>query len=165
MSEGLGLYGQLMLLLLVANGTPVILQWVMKEQGGWPVDGGRVMPLDGRRWLGRSITWRGLVSAVLATGVAAVSLNLPFAIGLEAGAWAMAGDLLSSFIKRRLNLAPGDMALGLDQIPESLLPLLAIAGEARLEVKAIASLVLVFMVLELLLSRLLYALEIRERPY
>jgi len=39
------------------------------------------------------------------------------------------------------------------------------AGEARLEVKAIASLVLVFIVLELLLSRLLYALEIRERPY
>jgi hypothetical protein len=165
MSEGLGLYCQLMMLLLVANGAPVILQRVLKERWAWPVDGGRVMLLDGRRWLGRSITWRGLVSAVLATGLAAVIMNLPFSIGLVAGAWAMAGDLLSSFIKRRLNLAPGDMALGLDQIPESLLPLLAIAGEARLEASAIASLVLVFIGLELLLSRLLYALEIRERPY
>jgi hypothetical protein len=37
----------------------------------------------------------------------------------------MAGDLFSSFLKRRLNLPPSSPALGLDQVPESLFPLLA----------------------------------------
>ena len=42
--------------------------------------------------------------------------------GVVIGATAMAGDLLSSFCKRRLKLAPSSQALGLDQIPEVLLP-------------------------------------------
>ena len=37
----------------------------------------------------------------------------------------MTGDLFSSFIKRRFGSAPSSQALGLDQIPESLLPLVA----------------------------------------
>jgi hypothetical protein len=40
----------------------------------------------------------------------------------------MAGDLLSSFVKRRLNLPPSSRATGLDQIPESLLPALVCRG-------------------------------------
>src|SRR6478736_778738 len=39
--------------------------------------------------------------------------------------FAMAGDLFSSFVKRRLHLASSSMAIGLDHIPESLFPLLA----------------------------------------
>ena len=39
-------------------------------------------------------------------------------IGLLVAATAMAGDLLSSFLKRRLALAPSSQAIGLDQIPE-----------------------------------------------
>ena len=37
----------------------------------------------------------------------------------------MAGDLFSSFVKRRLHLPSSSMAIGLDHIPESLFPLLA----------------------------------------
>ena len=36
-----------------------------------------------------------------------------------------AGDLFSSFVKRRLDLASSSMAIGLDHIPESFFPLLA----------------------------------------
>lgn len=165
MSEALWLYGRLMVLLMVANGAPIILQWLFRGWGAWPVDGGQTLSLDGRPWLGRSKTWRGLVAAAPATGLAAISIGLPFATGFVVGAWAMAGDLLASFIKRRLNLAPSDRSLGLDQVPESLLPLWAIAGELRLEAAAIAWLVLAFVVLEILLSRLLYDLHVRERPY
>lgn len=165
MSEGLRLYCQLMALLLVANGAPILLRRVLKERWAWPVDGGRRLALDGQPWLGRSKTWRGLAVALLATGLAAQFMGLSFVTGVLAGGWAMAGDLFSSFIKRRLKLAPGDMAFGLDQIPESLLPLLTAGGGLRLEPAAIAGLVLVFIVLELALSRFLYALHIRERPY
>ena len=35
----------------------------------------------------------------------------------------MAGDLLSSFTKRRMRLASSSMAPGIDQVPESVLPL------------------------------------------
>ena len=42
--------------------------------------------------------------------------------GLAVGA--MAGDLVSSFMKRRLRLKSEAQAVGLDQIPEVLLPLL-----------------------------------------
>jgi hypothetical protein len=38
---------------------------------------------------------------------------------------AMLGDLFSGFVKRRLGMGPSDKALGLDYVPESLLPLLA----------------------------------------
>jgi hypothetical protein len=48
--------------------------------------------------------------------------GLPSTAGLLVSAMAMIVDLLSSFVKRRMKLVPGSMALALDQIPESLLP-------------------------------------------
>ena len=56
-------------------------------------------------------------------------------------------------------------ALGLDQIPESLLPLLAVRDPLGLGLGVIAVLVALFLVLELVLSRLLYAWHIREHPW
>ncbi len=77
----------------------------------------------------------------------------------------MAGDLLSSFLKRRLNLPPSSKATGLDQIPESLIPLLACREVVDLSAADIAVAVGVFFVGEIVLSRLFYALKLRERPY
>lgn len=77
----------------------------------------------------------------------------------------MLGDLFSSFIKRRLGVPASGMALGLDQIPESLFPLLAVRVELSLEFIQVAGLVAGFVVLELLVSRILFQLRIREQPY
>jgi CDP-2,3-bis-(O-geranylgeranyl)-sn-glycerol synthase len=77
----------------------------------------------------------------------------------------MAGDLFSSFIKRRLRIPSGGMALGLDQVPESLFPLLGCMSILGLDLTSVAVLVLAFLVLELALSRLLHRFGIRERPY
>ena len=77
----------------------------------------------------------------------------------------MAGDLLSSFAKRRLGRPSSSQALGLDQVPESLLPLLACRVPLGLGWLDVAVLVGVFLVGELLVSRLLYRLHIRDRPY
>jgi CDP-2,3-bis-(O-geranylgeranyl)-sn-glycerol synthase len=77
----------------------------------------------------------------------------------------MLGDVLSSFVKRRLGVPPGEMAFGLDQIPESLLPLLAVAGEYRLGWDDILILVVAFTLFDLIVSRLLYRLHLRKRPF
>jgi hypothetical protein len=77
----------------------------------------------------------------------------------------MAGDLFSSFLKRRLNRAPSSRASGLDQVPESLFPLLACRNLLSLTAVDIAACVMMFFAGEVLLSRLLYALQIRDRPY
>ena len=77
----------------------------------------------------------------------------------------MAGDLFSSFCKRRLGLPPSSRASGLDQIPESLLPLLACRDLLGLAAADIAACVVLFVVGEVVLSRVLFALRLRDRPY
>ena len=81
------------------------------------------------------------------------------------GALAMTGDIISSFIKRRMGKAVSSQAPGLDQVPEALLPLAVCAGPLGLQWYEVLILVGVFWVLELLLSRVLYALHIRKQPY
>ena len=77
----------------------------------------------------------------------------------------MAGDLFSSFCKRRFGLPSSSRASGLDQIPESLLPLLACRNLLALTITDIAVCVVMFVVGEIVLSRLLYAVHLRDRPY
>ena len=77
----------------------------------------------------------------------------------------MLGDAVSSFLKRRIGLDSGAMAVGLDQIPESLLPLLMVREHFGLTWRKIALLVLVFILIELLASRLLYRWHLRKTPY
>jgi CDP-2,3-bis-(O-geranylgeranyl)-sn-glycerol synthase len=56
-------------------------------------------------------------------------------------------------------------AFGLDQIPEALLPLLAVKPIFDLRWPIILETVIAFLILELLLSRLLYHLRVRRQPY
>jgi hypothetical protein len=155
---------KLLFLLLVANGAPILLNKALNARYAWPVDNGACFH-DGRPVLGPSKTWRGLAAAVLLTGPAAVLVGLPFGLGVLFGGCAMLGDLFSSFLKRRVGVPPSGMALGLDQVPESLFPLLAVRGELALDAGYILWLVLAFLLLELVLSRILYALRIREHPH
>jgi hypothetical protein len=77
----------------------------------------------------------------------------------------MIGDLLSSFCKRRLGLTPSSPAIGLDQVPESLFPFLACREALSLTAADIGAGMAIFFVGEVLLSRVLYALGLRDRPY
>ena len=153
-----------LLLLMVANGAPVIAAKVLARRISYPIDG-NLRLADGNRLLGASKTIRGVVVAVLATVAAAVALGLDWMLGIVAGVTALAGDLFSSFIKRRLGMTASSMVLGLDQIPESLFPLLACAGWLSLGMNDIIVGLIVFFVGELVLSRLFFALGLRDRPY
>ncbi|WP_316184834.1 MULTISPECIES: CDP-archaeol synthase [unclassified Bradyrhizobium] len=155
---------KLLTLLTVANGVPVIAKLIMGERWSWPLDGGCRF-LDGRPLLGESKTVRGLVLSIVTTGVAALLLGLDVSTGFLVGAAAMAGDLFSSFVKRRLGLRSSSRATGLDQIPESLLPTLLCWYELDLTAADVAAVAGIFLVGEIVLSRLLFWLKIRDRPY
>ncbi|HZB93198.1 MAG TPA: hypothetical protein VE397_17260 [Stellaceae bacterium] len=151
-------------LLLLANGTPVAAKKILGRRLAQPLDAGVKLP-DGRPLLGPSKTVRGVVLSLLVTAAGAPLLGVAPSLGaLFAGA-AMAGDLLSSFAKRRLDFRPSSRALGLDQVPESLLPLLACRSALGLTDVDVALAVSVFFLGEIALSRLLYWVHLRDEPY
>jgi len=117
----------------IANATPVL------GGGGRPIDGGRVFR-DGRRILGNGKTIRGFVVGVFfgtLTGVGqflaapylrpilaqfvtitpemdyVLGISIPAAFLLSLGA--LTGDVVGSFIKRRVNVKSGDPSPFLDQ--------------------------------------------------
>ena len=155
---------QVLVLLTLANGSPVIVKWLIGNRGAWPLDGNRRF-VDGRPLFGASKTLRGVLAAIVVTTVSAPLLGLQAGTGLVVALAAMAGDLFSSFLKRRLALPPSSQALGLDQVPEALFPLLACRASLALGPADIALGTVLFLVGELLVSRLLFRLRIRDRPY
>ena len=103
-----------------SNGAPVLFG------GGRPIDGGRTFR-DGRPIFGPRKTVRGFISGVIVGTLTGLALGFlleessiypkPDAImGFLMGLGAMAGDLMGSFLKRRLNRPPGAPAPGLDQL-------------------------------------------------
>jgi CDP-2,3-bis-(O-geranylgeranyl)-sn-glycerol synthase len=155
---------ELLLLVITANGAPILLEKLMGRRLDQPLDGGLVLG-DGRRLLGRSVTIRGVAGAVLATAALAAVLGHGARNGAVIGTCSMAGDAFSSFVKRRAGLSPGDKATGLDQIPESLLPLLAVAERYGLNWLDLSALVSSFTLFDMAASRLLYRMHIRRRPH
>jgi hypothetical protein len=154
---------ELLALLTLANGTPVIAKKLLADRLAYPLDAG--LRLDGRPLFGKSKTIRGVLLSVIVTTLLARLLGASQAIGALVAATSMIGDLFSSFVKRRLGLEPSAMSLGLDQIPESLFPALACRAVLPLSLLDIVLVVIIFFVGELALSRLLYAMKIRDRPY
>jgi CDP-2,3-bis-(O-geranylgeranyl)-sn-glycerol synthase len=151
-------------LLAVANGTPVIATKILGKTFAYPVDFG-IAFCDGQPLFGASKTLRGILLAVLLTSVSAPLIGLDWTFGALIAVTAMFGDLVSSFIKRRMGLIPSSQCIGLDQIPESLLPLVACRFLLRLTILEIAAATVIFFLGELALSRVLFWLRIRERPY
>lgn len=114
---------ELLILLSLANFTPIVLNSVLGRRLTYRLDGG-LRFFDGQPLLGASKTIRGVLTAMLVTSAAASLMNLGWKRGLSLGSVAMAGDLFSSFVKRRMRMIPSSRATGLDQIPEALFPLL-----------------------------------------
>ncbi|MCH7492394.1 CDP-archaeol synthase [Patescibacteria group bacterium] len=98
----------------------------------WPVDAGKTW--RGRRIFGDHKTWRGMIVGTV-TGLATFWLQQylyqfdffstisltdyssePWIFGLLLGAGSVMGDLIKSYFKRRVNIAPGQPWLPFDQI-------------------------------------------------
>ena len=102
-----------------ANASPVIFK------GKIPMDFGKRFK-DGRRILGDGKTWRGFFGGLLTGTLIAVvqyyltpnfygSLTMALKLGFALSLGALLGDLIGSFVKRRVGMERGYPAVGLDQ--------------------------------------------------
>jgi hypothetical protein len=109
--------------LLWVNLLPPLARLLWGERGNWPVDLGATW-LDGRAILGPHKTIRGILFSLLGSLLFVPVLRLGWQPVLFCASLALCGDLLTSFLKRCLNLQPGERVPGLDHFLESLLPAL-----------------------------------------
>lgn len=155
---------RVLLLLAVANSTPMFATKLLRQRYAAPFDAGITLP-DGRRLFGDSKTIRGIAISIASTTLAAPALGFEWSTGAIVAAVSMTGDLISSFFKRRLGFPIHAEAFGLDQVPEALLPLLVLQSQLTLGWIDITAVVVTFVVFEVILSYLLFKLGIREQPY
>ena len=154
----------LLLLIIIANGAPVLIRRLLNDSFYLAIDFGQKLP-DKNRLFGASKTWRGVFAALFATPAAAWLLGYSLETGLLVAVYAITGDLFSSFIKRRLSMKTSSMAPLLDQVPESLLPAYMLREVFKLDIPAMIQLVLIFVIIELVLSHILYRWGVRKKPY
>jgi CDP-2,3-bis-(O-geranylgeranyl)-sn-glycerol synthase len=142
-----------LLLVCLASSAAWGTSLVLGRRLAAPLDFGLELP-DGKRLLGSHKTWRGVAAGILACALAAPLVGLEVTTGAGFGAAALLGDTLSSALKRRLALEPGTEVLGLDQLPEALVPLVLFAEPLGIGIVEIAVVALAFAGLDLLATPL-----------
>ena len=147
---------QLILWLIIANATPLLIARILGSYLARPLDAGRLLA-DNRPLFGSHKTWRGIIVALSASMLVAPVFGHSLVTGALFGSLSMLGDLLSSFIKRRLACRPGRNCPLLDQLPESVLPLVLLQPVLGSNALETASAVVAFILIDLLGSRLLVA--------
>lgn len=155
---------ELFVMLVLANGSPVVVARLLHQTGNRPVDGGRVWR-DGRPVLGPSKTWRGLVAGTVSCLLFSAWVGLGWLFGALFGLLALLGDLVSSFVKRRMGLKSSARALWLDQLPEALLPMAMAWLWLSLPLWEAVAVALLFALSNMLFSPVLYRLGIRKQPH
>jgi hypothetical protein len=155
---------ELLIVLIACNGAPIVLARLLASRFADPLDGGR-LAWDGRPWLGKSKTWRGVLASVCAGGVLGLVIDWGAGAGVIFAGCVMLGDLVSSFTKRRLNMVSSAKATFLDQVPESLLPLIYAVSALGYDATTAGLALVGFFVFETQISPLLFRLGIRARPH
>ncbi|VAW64509.1 hypothetical protein MNBD_GAMMA09-916 [hydrothermal vent metagenome] len=154
----------LLLMIIVANGSPIIIRNLLRNKWNYAVDADMVF-INGQPLFGTSKTWRGIIASLCITAIVGIILGYSIQTGIMISSLAMAGDMSSSFIKRRLKRAPSSMAPLLDQVPESFLPALVMMQSFGLNLFSVFMLIAVFIIFELSISKILYRLGLRKHPY
>jgi len=154
----------ILILLGCANFMPIVARYFLKDKFAKPIDM-EIKWIDKKPIFGPHKTWRGLAASIIGTTAIAPLLGIDAFTGTLIAFWSMAGDLLASFIKRRLGKPSGAKATGIDQVIESALPLIVMKKQLALTWYDIILIVTMFFLLEIYLSPILYKLKIRRRPY
>src|SRR5258708_1145195 len=155
---------QLLALLTLANGTPIVAKKIFGPRFARPLDGGIIF-FDGRPLFGHSKTIRGITASILITMASAPLIGLDLTIGAIVAGAAMAGGLFSHFVKRRPNIPPSSHAPALDPAPPDPFPLLALRAGPSLTMRGMGVGVGIFFIGEVIVSRLLYQVHVRDEPY
>ncbi|RMG91429.1 MAG: CDP-archaeol synthase [Zetaproteobacteria bacterium] len=155
---------QLLVVITLANGSPILARKLLPAWWNTPIDGDKTWR-DGYPILGASKTWRGMACGILGGMVGSLFFGWPWQLGMAIGLAAMTGDLVSSFVKRRLGIPTEGRATGLDQIPESFIPALIAQSWLGGTLLDAALISLAFMTLEILISPWLCKVGWRKHPY
>lgn len=146
----------------VANSTPVLLG------GGAPIDRERKF-IDGRRILGTNKTVRGFSYGLLLGSLAALAEAILFSnyvllpVGIVASIGALLGDLSGAFLKRRLNIPPGNPLLVVDQLDFILGAILLTSPILKITAAAALILVVATIPIHLLSNAIAYVLRLKKR--
>jgi len=140
-----------------ANSSPVILG------GGPPLDFGKFF-LDRRRIFGEGKTIRGFVGGLLVGTLVAILQGRAEA-GFLLSLGALVGDLIGSFIKRRLDIARGGSLPGVDQVFFLIFALLFASPVERPGWAGLIILLIITPPIHLLANFLAYKLGLKTRPY
>jgi len=148
----------------VANSTPVLLG------GGAPIDRGRRL-IDGRRILGTNKTVKGFAYGLLLGSLAGLVEAVLFAnyalisVGVVASLGALLGDLFGAFLKRRLDIAPGNPLPVVDQLDFILGAILFTYPLLNVSVGAVLILVIATLPIHLLSNAVAYMLRLKNRRW
>ena len=151
----------------IANATPTIFG------GGTPLDLGKKLP-DGRRIFGDHKTIRGLISGIICgtlTGIlipfldSNISLYQSIIRACLLSIGTHIGDLFGSFIKRRLDLKPGQGAPVLDQLGFLVFALLITYPFYPIGIYEIFFLIILTAIAHPTTNLIAYILGIKDRPY
>lgn len=148
----------------MANSTPVVLG------GGTPIDRGRRF-IDGRRILGTNKTIKGFAYGLLLGCIAGLAEAVLFAnyalisVGVVASLGALLGDLFGAFLKRRLDIAPGNPLPVVDQLDFILGAILFTYLLLNVTVGAVLILVIATVPIHLLSNAVAYMLRLKSRRW
>lgn len=149
----------------LANATPVVLG------GGRSIDGGRVFT-DGRPIFGPGKTIRGFLAGLIAgslfgilQGLVAGQFGFYATLGFLLSLGALTGDLLGSFIKRRMKLERGSAAPGLDQLGFVVLALLFASMVFVPPWEVILTILIITPPIHLATNFIGHKLKLKDRPY
>ncbi|MEZ0394055.1 MAG: CDP-2,3-bis-(O-geranylgeranyl)-sn-glycerol synthase [Desulfurococcaceae archaeon] len=154
---------------MIANSSPVLIR------GTHPVDFGRNF-VDGKRIFGSHKTWEGLLLGIVLGTLASLSTSMAFrdpSVALYGSIGALAalfGDLVGAFVKRRMDIRPGDPLPLVDQLDFALLATLAyyfIAPDKLLEhgpSYVVISLILIAL-LHVLTNNAAYMLKLKDKRW
>ncbi len=144
---------KILVILIVANAAPILSAGFFSKWRCRPLDNGRRLA-DGNPMLGESKTLCGLFSGIGAAGILSFLIGLPLGMGLLIAGVSLLGDLLTSFIKRRLGIAEGETIHLLDHLLEGALPLLLCKGLFSISWSLILVLLMIFLGCGLLGSKI-----------
>lgn len=149
----------------VANASPVVLG------GGRPIDGGKKFS-DGRPIFGPGKTVRGFFAGLIAGTAFAmlqgVSVGLLYHYllrGFLLSLGALTGDLLGSFIKRRINLERGAPAPIMDQLGFVVVALLFASPVLSLSWEVILTILIITLPIHLATNIVGHRLKLKDRPW
>ncbi|NWF96142.1 MAG: CDP-2,3-bis-(O-geranylgeranyl)-sn-glycerol synthase [Candidatus Thorarchaeota archaeon] len=167
----------------IANSTPVVFG------GGRPIDGGKLFR-DGRRILGDGKTIRGLFAGVFfgtltglvqsflvpcilpvlddyitVTGEILYVLDMNWAVALLLSVGAMLGDLVGSFLKRRIGLVSGGPSPVLDQLGFILIALIVVYPLKQVQPVYVLALLLLTLFTHWVSNALGYLLGLKKNPW